>query len=71
MHRRWFLKSLSAVPAAGIVSPQSLAQRRGFMTPAEPFKPGDAPNSPIGVGKGIYPGRVVWAHEPGATRWDG
>ena len=37
----------------------------------DPFVPSDAPNSPIGVGKGIFPGRVVWAHEPTAARWDG
>jgi len=25
------------------------------------------PNSPIGEAKGIFPGRVVWVHDPGAT----
>ena len=25
----------------------------------------------MGVGKGIHPGRVVWAHEPEAATWDG
>lgn len=35
------------------------------------FTPIDAPNHPMGVGKGIHPGRVVWVHAPGATRWDG
>jgi hypothetical protein len=29
------------------------------------------PNVPMGVGKGLYPGRVVWAHDPEATRWQG
>ncbi|MDY6971534.1 MAG: DUF362 domain-containing protein [Thermodesulfobacteriota bacterium] len=29
------------------------------------------PNDPIGVARGIYPGRVVWAHDPRATDWDG
>jgi hypothetical protein len=29
------------------------------------------PNKPLGVGKGIYPGRVVWAHDPKATNWNG
>lgn len=29
------------------------------------------PNQPIGIGKGIHAGRVVWAHDPGATKWDG
>ena len=28
------------------------------------------PNSPIGKPKGIYPGRVVWVHDPGATNPD-
>ncbi len=67
MHRRSFLKSLSVGPAAGLVH----AQQRGGRAPGEPFKPSDAPNSPIGVGKGVHPGRVVWVHEPGAARWDG
>jgi polygalacturonase len=31
----------------------------------------DAPNSPMGIGKGIFPGRVVWARDPAATPWDG
>src|SRR5512140_581171 len=77
MHRRCFLKVLPAVPAASFVSealvhPAHAQQRgRGFATPAEPFKPIDAPNAPLGAGKGIHPGRVVWAHEPAAARWDG
>ena len=29
------------------------------------------PNEPIGVGKGIYPGRVAWVHAPGVAKWDG
>ncbi|MCL6100966.1 MAG: DUF362 domain-containing protein [Bacteroidetes bacterium] len=28
-------------------------------------------NSPIGVPKGIFPGRVVWAHDPKVALWDG
>jgi hypothetical protein len=35
------------------------------------FTPAEQANSPIGVAKGIYPGRVVWTHEPSATNWDG
>ena len=35
------------------------------------FTPIDPPNSPFGVAKGIHPGRVVWIHDPAATRWDG
>jgi hypothetical protein len=29
------------------------------------------PNIPIGVAKGIHPGRVVWIHDPNATDWNG
>jgi hypothetical protein len=28
-------------------------------------------NKPIGTGKGIYPGRVSWAHNPAAVVWNG
>jgi hypothetical protein len=28
-------------------------------------------NSPIGVAKGLHPGRVVWVHDPNATDWKG
>ena len=35
------------------------------------FIPTDPPNSPMGVGKGIHPGRVAWVRDPGAAKWDG
>ena len=35
------------------------------------FTPTDPPNTPIGMAKGIHPGRVVWVHEPNATSWNG
>ncbi|MFH1923983.1 MAG: hypothetical protein ABIP48_29365, partial [Planctomycetota bacterium] len=28
-------------------------------------------NAPIGVAKGLHPGRVVWVHDPDATDWEG
>jgi hypothetical protein len=28
-------------------------------------------NKPIGIARGIHPGRVVWAHNPKITTWDG
>lgn len=28
-------------------------------------------NVPLGAARGIHPGRVTWAHDPSATRWDG
>ncbi len=35
------------------------------------FTPSDPVNSPMGVGKGLHPGRVVWMYEPRAALWDG
>jgi len=35
------------------------------------FVPSEPANSPMGEAKGIYPGRVVWVHDPDSTGWDG
>jgi uncharacterized protein (DUF362 family) len=29
------------------------------------------PNQPVGTGKGIFPGRVAWVHDPSVALWDG
>ncbi len=29
------------------------------------------PLSPLGVPRGVVPGRVTWAHDPAAVAWDG
>lgn len=29
------------------------------------------PNRPVGEARGIFPGRVVWSHAPGAASWEG
>jgi uncharacterized protein (DUF362 family) len=50
---------------------EAIAQQRGGMAPADPFKPSEAANSPMGDGKGIYPGRVAWVRDASATSWDG
>src|ERR1043166_3806451 len=39
--------------------------------PAEPWLPSEGPNNPMGEGKGIHPGRVVWVHNPEVAKWDG
>jgi hypothetical protein len=28
-------------------------------------------NAPVGIARGVHPGRVVWVHNPDATDWDG
>lgn len=35
------------------------------------FTPSDPPNTPMGIARGIHPGRVAWAHDPLAAAWDG
>jgi hypothetical protein len=39
----------------------------GLLVRAEP----SPVHGPLGVGKGIHPGRVVWVHAPEATDWSG
>jgi hypothetical protein len=45
--------------------PTSVAAAYTTWTPVE------GPNAPLGQARGIFPGRVVWAYDPLATRWDG
>jgi len=58
-------QSQQAVPAVPLGSSRNTTDDPRFEKTAEPA------NSPIGVGKGIHPGRVVWAYQPKATLWDG
>jgi len=50
---------------ANVSSQEAAAESNGY------FSPIDLPNSPMGVARGIFPGRVSWAHDPAATSWDG
>jgi len=36
-----------------------------------PWTPSDPPNKPLGQARGIFPGRVVWTHNPDVAQWDG
>jgi hypothetical protein len=35
------------------------------------FVPTDSANTPMGIARGIFPGRVVWKWDPSAARWNG
>lgn len=70
MHRRSFLKSLAAAPTLGLAhSPCALSQTGAV--PARAFRPVEGANNPVGEGRGIHPGRVVWLRNANATSWDG
>ena len=53
---------------AAIVNLQSGTQNSQARVP---WTPTDPSNSPLGVARGINPGRVVWVRDPSATHWDG
>ncbi|MBM4029646.1 MAG: DUF362 domain-containing protein, partial [Planctomycetes bacterium] len=65
---RYVLAGLLAAVAVGALwgALSVTADRR-----ATAFTPSEVPNNPMGVAKGIHPGRVVWVHEPEATHWNG
>jgi hypothetical protein len=77
MSRREFLKAALAAgacpgwsswltsPAGHHVSAAEADALQARFTPAEP------PNRPLGTAYGVFPGRVVWIHDPGIVRWDG
>lgn len=54
--------------AAAVIGLQSWTQNASAGTA---WTPADAPNTPIGVARGINPGRVVWVRDPSAVHWDG
>lgn len=78
MSRREFLKS---VVAAGTYGALSSAVPVSPLRAAEPsvapdsaparWAPTEPPNRPIGRPKGMFPGRVVWMHDPAVAQWDG
>jgi hypothetical protein len=77
--RRQFLKEVFAAGTCGalssLVSASALqsawgAEATESSDPAR-WRPADPPNRPIGRPKGIFPGRVVWMHDPAIARWDG
>jgi len=35
-----------------------------------PWVPSDPPNEPMGKARGVFPGRVTWAHDPTAVSWN-
>ena len=66
---RWAIAGLClAVGVAALWLPLATT---GNNPAAAAFVPTEPPNSPMGTAKGIHPGRVVWVHDPDATRWDG
>lgn len=65
-HSRYILCVLLVAVSIG-----SIWLAQSFTTPDMVLANEPTSNAPIGVAKGIYPGRVVWVHDPDATDWNG
>ena len=60
---------LAAVSLAAALVCAAVVSRR--IEPAARASTGVTPNAPIGIARGINPGRVVWGYAPGACLWSG
>lgn len=70
LQRRWVAASLCAMVVLGMGI--AAVNQIPFIAGAQSADTQSSdPNNPIGVAKGIFPGRVVWVHDPDATNWDG
>jgi len=65
-HSRYILCVLLVAVSIG-----SIWLAQSFTTQEMVLADEPAANAPIGIGKGIHPGRVVWVHDPNATDWNG
>jgi hypothetical protein len=73
--RRDVIAASLALGAARPACPQQQQMNREQiyqdLRTAKHFEPVEGPNKPMGIGKGIHPGRVVWVHNPEVAKWDG
>ena len=61
---RLALVCLAAALVFGVLAIRNMPETNVAAAEADPL-------SPLGVGRGIHPGRVVWVHDPDATDWNG
>jgi hypothetical protein len=72
-HKLFEAKYLAAILfiALGIVATSVFISKSSKDAHAENLKIWYKPNIPLGVAKGIFPGRVVWGHDTKIASWDG
>ena len=65
--------ALAAVAVFGaVLTGLWAAEPKGSAAPVPArWAPTEPPNQPIGQAKGVFPGRVVWMHDPRVAQWDG
>lgn len=69
--RRLSGQSRKALAAAFLVIAVATGLVALVYAPAPPAMAAAEPNAPMGVARGLFPGRVVWVHDPAATDWVG
>jgi len=67
--RRRFLRNAAAVVLTA-TGPMAHSHEAGSSPPGR-WTPTEPPNQPLGHAKGIFPGRVVWIHDPEVAQWHG
>ena len=65
------LLTVSSITSMIVLSPGDLQSLSAGIVTDDDFTPIDAPNDPMGTGRGIYPGRVVWSYDTASTSWTG
>lgn len=56
----------------GVVGVAVLGKASAAVLPSSAtWVPTEGPNQPMGEAQGIFPGRVVWMHNPAVAKWDG
>jgi hypothetical protein len=72
--RSFIAKALMGTASIGLLSTTN-SMAATFLLPREveekAFVPADGANNPMGVPRGVVPGRVAWCHDPLACTWDG
>ncbi len=50
---------------------QNLNETKVYAESTGTFTPSMGPNQPVGIARGIFPGRVAWSYDLSACNWDG
>jgi Domain of unknown function (DUF362) len=73
--RRTFLRQAAATGVAAAFTGAGTVSRGPLLgaelSASARWAPTERPNQPLGHAQGIFPGRVVWIHDPQVARWDG
>jgi len=68
LRARYVMAAICIVASVGFIwAAMSGTDQKYLMVPTTP----NPANGPIGIGKGVHPGRVAWIYRPNAASWPG